>query len=141
MDGEKYKCICGSNVLKKNLSSHNKTVKHLKATGVIPTLPPEPILKPQKTVKLSPVPELICEVHNDEMDDDSDNGEDEEFFAEMEEVHNRLDEIEDKLDNLMAMLVKYLKIEVPKQPGKPANFSMKPNPSVETGSLNDLNKS
>lgn len=141
MEQEKYKCACGSNVLKKNLSSHNKTIKHLRATGVIPDklTPPEPILKPQKSVKLSPVPELICEVHNgDDMDDDSDNCEEDEFFAELEEIHDRLDQLEDKIDALTAMLIKYLKIDVPKIQGKPA---IKPNLLVETGSINDLNKS
>jgi len=138
MEGEKVECKCGSVVLRKNLAAHNKTQKHLKGIGLLPTVSPAtsaannsdiqqvgssvPIQAPKKSSKIKqPEPEDL-EEEGDDIEDLSDNEVDNEFFAEMDELQGRFDELEDKIDEIKSILIKYLKIELPKPPGKPATF-------------------
>lgn len=97
----KINCECGSIVLKKNLSSHSKTKKHMAVVGNIPPLPSREsrvFSKAQKTT--------VADVEDEEDDeyDDADDGDDgddefeEEVLGMLEGLAEHIIAISNKLD-------------------------------------------
>lgn len=103
----KINCECGSIVLKKNLSSHSKTKKHLAVVGSVPPLPSREsraFSKAQKTT-VADVDELEQEdEEDDEYDEDGHDGDDaddefeEEVLGMLEGLAEHIIAISNKLD-------------------------------------------
>lgn len=102
---QKYQCPCGSLVLKANQKQHEKTKKHLNATGhgnfpVINQLQ-QHVKESKKKPRKQPEPE---DFSDDDVEEDEDQFEDGDNDGWEEDVSALLEAMNSKLDNLLTAL-------------------------------------
>jgi len=103
---QKYQCPCGSLVLKANQKQHEKTKKHLNATGHgnFPVMNQLQLVKESKSGKKprkQPEPEDFSDDDVEEEDDDFEDGDNDGWE---EDVSALLEAMNSKLDNLLTAL-------------------------------------
>ncbi len=100
---QKITCACGSEILAKNISAHNKTKKHQLATGgtIEPKKPKIEITTQVEPCTNSNIPSKKF-TFNTRHDEDDDEDDDEQNFE--DDVLDRLEHIEDVLANLTKLM-------------------------------------
>jgi hypothetical protein len=88
-------CVCGSTIMRKNISIHEKSLKHKRAVGLIP-----PVEK--KGGSKSKVPEPVPEEYDDE--EDENDPEFDELVKNMNELREDVWDVQETLDNLVDLI-------------------------------------